>query len=62
MTCGEITLKNGDVFKWQLSGTTTPEIYGWVERNYSIVKGTAGFYRTTDPERAKQHAEIAAGN
>lgn len=49
MTSGDIPLNNGHVFRWMIQGDRTPEIYAWVEKDHSIVKGTGGFWRTADP-------------
>lgn len=56
---GEIMLGRGYVFKWTMTGDKVPEIYGWTEKNYSIVPNTAGWFRTIDPEKA---ARIAKSN
>lgn len=57
---GEVKLKNGHKFRWKMTGTTKPEVYGWIEReNGSIITRSAGWWRTTDPEAA---AKTAAAN
>jgi hypothetical protein len=56
---GDIPLRDGYVFRWMMTGDTVPEVYGWTEKDYSIVKGTTGWFRTTDAEAA---AKIALSN
>ena len=48
-------LGNGYTFRAMLQGRNdaTLEIYGWVEKDYSIVKGSGGFYRTDDHVKAR---------
>ncbi len=53
---GEIELGQGRTFRWMLQGDRIPEIYGWIERNYTIEKGTGGFWRTDDPQEAARRA------
>lgn len=55
----DIALTNGHVFRCTISGDKCPEIYGWIEKGHTIVKGTSGWYRTTDANLA---ARIAANN
>lgn len=59
MQSGEIEMTNGFVFKWMMSGTTTPEVYGWIEKNYSILKGSGGYWRTSDPQEACKRAALS---
>ncbi len=49
---GDIAMINGYVFRWMRQGDRTPEIYGWVERDHTIVSKTGGFWRTADPDEA----------
>lgn len=61
MKSGEVAVQNGFTFKWMMSGTTTPEVYGWLEKEWEILKGSAGFYRTPDPEEAAKRAVVSFG-
>ena len=56
-TSGRIKLDNGGEFTWTISGDTHPEIHGalW-HKDGRIVKGSSGWYRTTDPEAALARA------
>lgn len=56
---GEIALTDGHVFKWMIQNPDKPEVYGWVEKDWIIVKGSGGWFRTPDPENA---ARIAQSN
>lgn len=49
---GEIDMAAGHVFRWMIQGERTPEIYGWVEKDHEIVKGSGGWWRTDDPREA----------
>ena len=61
-TSGLIKGTNGYRFRWQLSGGVHPEISGSVwDRNDGLVRGTSGWYRTTDPRKAAVHAFINIG-
>lgn len=51
-TSGVIPLNNGHTFRWMRQGARTPEIYGWVEKDYTVINGTGGFWRTNDPQEA----------
>jgi len=59
MKCPHIALSDGHVFRWTLQGDRTPEVYGWIEKDWSILPGSGGWWRTTDAQRA---ARIAASN
>jgi hypothetical protein len=52
MVQGSVKLSDGSEFRWTLSEGSTPEVYGWVENDYSLIPGTAGWYRTTNPMAA----------
>lgn len=56
---GTIDIGSGYTFKWMLEGNKSLEIYGWVEKDHKIIKGTSGFYRT---ENEKIAAQIAMEN
>lgn len=56
---GDIGLGNGLSFRWMLQGGSKPEIYAWLERDHSIVTGTGGFWRTTDPDEALDRCKAA---
>jgi hypothetical protein len=57
-TSGEISMNESNTFCWIISGEKTPEIYGWIEdENRRVKKGTAGWYRTIDPQIALSHAK-----
>lgn len=44
-------------FKW--CNEEGAEVYGWTERAGEIIKGSSGWFRTTDPKKA---AVIARSN
>lgn len=60
---GELPIGDGHLFRWMIQGERTPELWAWLERDGAIVDGTAGFYRTTDPnqalERMREHVPAA---
>ena len=56
---GEIDLDDGSLFRWTLEGNRSPEIYGWIEKDHSIVPKTGGWWRTDDPEEACKRACLA---
>jgi len=59
-TQGTIKISDTHDFHWMISGEKCPEIYGWVEDEYRRqLKGTNGWYRTTDPQVAMKHAIMA---
>lgn len=53
---GHIPMADGNVFCWMMTGTSIPEVCGWVEKDWVIVKGTYGYWRTPDPEEAVKRA------
>lgn len=53
---GEIALEDDFYFKWTMTGTSVPEVYGWVEKGWSIVKGSTGWWRTAEPQEAAERA------
>lgn len=55
-TSGEFECQNGVKFRWIIQGERTPEIYGWLDRDHSILVGTGGFWRTSDPQEAFNRA------
>lgn len=56
-TSGEFKC-GGDVkFRWMIKGTTRPEIYGWFERDFTVIVGTSGFWRTDDADEAFRRAK-----
>jgi len=58
ISSGQIPLINGHVFKWY--NDEGAEVYGWTENDERmIVKGSSGWFRTTDPELA---AKVALSN
>jgi len=59
MTNSEITLENGFVFKFMIDGNRTPEVYGWIEKDFEILKDSSGWYRTDVPEDAARYAAAA---
>lgn len=59
MTYGEIPMSGDNVFRWMMTGTTTPEVCGWIEKNHTILKGSYGFWRTDDPQEAARRASIS---
>lgn len=56
---GDTPMPNGYVFRWIVQGDRTPEIYGWLEMNHDIIRGTGGFWRTDDPEEAVRRCKVA---
>lgn len=58
---GETTLSGGNKFRWNIQGERPPEVYGWIEKDHSIVKGSGGFWRTPDPVEATKRAAAAFG-
>lgn len=57
---GKINLKHNLVFVWSLSDGKVPEIFGHVQTpTGATVKGTSGWYRTDDPQKA---AKVAQSN
>lgn len=56
---GQVDLGNKVVFRWMIQGETTPEIYGWLERDFAIVQGSGGFWRTADPDEALRRVKAA---
>lgn len=56
--CKDIDLGKGYTFRSMIEGDRIPEVYGWIEKDYAIVKGTGGFYRTPDPEAASRIARM----
>lgn len=58
-TSGEIEIKEKLRFRWMVQGDRTPEIYGWLEYDHSIVDGTGGFYRTPDPTEALKRCKAS---
>lgn len=59
MTSGEIPMNDGHVFRWMLTGTTVPEICGWVEKDHTMLNQTYGFYRTPDPDEALKRCKAS---
>lgn len=55
MAFGDVQLDAHRTFKWY--NETGAEIYGWTEENGSIIKGSSGWFRTTDPEAAARMAK-----
>lgn len=57
----QIELGNGYVFEWMLSGEgDRAEINGHIlEPKGGILKGSGGWYRTTNPELAAKRAAFA---
>ncbi len=53
---GDIPLNDGHTFRWRIQGDRTPEIYGWIEKDYSLVPATGGWWRTADPDEAARRA------
>ena len=51
---GEVELPSHGTFRYHLRDGG--EVYGWVENDYAIVPGTAGWYRTTNPKTAADTA------
>lgn len=47
------TFACGTVFRCQTQGDRSPEIYGWLERDFAIVPGSGGWWRTDDPVEAR---------
>jgi len=35
----------------------TDEVHGWLEKDHQVVKGTGGWWRTTDPAEAARIAD-----
>lgn len=58
-TTGDIPMSDGTVFRWMLTGTSSPEIYGWQERDHSIVSHSGGWWRTDDPQEAARRCAMA---
>ena len=58
-TSGEIEIKEKLKFRWMVQGDRTPEIYGRLEYDHSIISGTGGFYRTPDPDIALERCKTA---
>lgn len=58
-TSGEERIGDKLVFRWMIQGDRTPEIYGWLERDYSIVPGTGGFWRTANSDEALARCKAA---
>lgn len=56
---GHIDLENGFKFHWVRSGDKTPEISGFIEKpNGGTLKGSSGWYRTDDPQKAAVRASM----
>jgi hypothetical protein len=56
---GRIDLSGGRVFHWTIdTNAREPEVYGWVEKDNAIVKGTNGWWRTDNPARAAVLADL----
>jgi hypothetical protein len=53
-------LSNGQWFT-TYQDQPTDEVYGWLEADGQIVKGSGGWYRTHDPHVATSLAELNAG-
>ncbi len=56
---GEFKFSDRLRFRWVLEGVTEREVLGWFEDDHVIVKGTYGFWRTSDPEEALRRARTA---
>lgn len=57
----DVTMSDGSVFRMIMTGTTTPEIYGWLEKDHCLISGSAGWWRTTDPQEAAKRAAANFG-
>jgi hypothetical protein len=56
-TQGNIKISNGCVFRWVIQESISPEVYGWVEKNFDIIKESSGWFRTADPILASKIAQ-----
>lgn len=56
---GKIDCANGVTFRWMIGGGEEhPEVAGWFEyADGRIMSGSYGWWRTTDPEKARIAAE-----
>lgn len=54
---GTIELEHGARFRWNVTGSTVPEIYGWLETAAGAPIGSGGFWRTPDAEEAARRAK-----
>ena len=55
--CGSIELSDGSIFVWML-GAGDGEIFGHLQKpTGEIVRGTSGWYRTSDPVTAASFVE-----
>ena len=52
----DIKLGKDRVFRSQTSEGTCPEVIGWIEQGHNIVKGTYGFWRTANHQKAANEA------
>lgn len=58
-TSGKIDLIDGYTFHWMLGGERCPEVYGFTQTpNGATVKGSGGWFRTTDPQAAARIARL----
>lgn len=59
---GQFELGERLAFRWTMTGDSKPEVYAWLEDNHQTVEGTAGFYRTTNPNQALESCKASFPN